>query len=67
MVIYFKKFSSDFNKQGLKRKLIITASYFEGKYGFFFFKKSKFSQKNVFFDVNFLRQFLFPANTYVRF
>ena len=35
-VKYFKKFSSDFNKQGLKWKLITTASYFEEIFLIFF-------------------------------
>ena len=54
-VKYFKRFLSDFNKQGLRWKLITTASGFEEKkIDFFFFKKLKFSQK-----MYFLRQFFF--------
>ena len=47
-VKYFKNFSSDFKKQGLKLKLIATASYFEEKISIFFFQKIKIFTKNVF-------------------
>ena len=67
-VEYFKKLLSDLNKQGLKWKLITTASYFEEKSSNFFTTKLwKFHEKIYFFDVKFCWKFIFPANIYVKF
>ena len=56
---YFKKLSSDFNKQGLKWKLIITASLFEEKIRFYLKKNFKFFWKKcIFWRQIFLENFV---------
>ena len=58
-VNYFKKFLSNFNKQGLKWKLINTASYFDEKNGIFFSKFLNFPNKFIFWPSIFLEFFCF--------
>ena len=60
-VKYFKKFSSDFNKQGLKWRLITTGSYFEEKNRFFFSKFVTFHKKTYFFWLHFFSFFFLPT------
>ena len=65
-VKYFKNFSSDFSKQGLKWMLITTASYFEGKSLIYFYlnfhKKCIFSTSNFFENFCFLPTYMFDFN-----
>ena len=67
-VNYFRKFSTIFDKQGLKWKLIITTSYFQKKNLIFFLQNFDFFYREIYyFYVNIFSNGLFSAKIYVWF
>ena len=66
MMKNFKKLSSDLNKQGLKWKLIISASYFEEKIWILCSENFSFHKTCKFLTSIFFLIFWFSANIYVR-